>query len=549
MVTSVNSPVDGEVVTYDPRGFWAQHSIFQVYFGREGLNKVVPKINDWVINPETKQTMLCTAVDETTLIPTLRDITSQDDNSMTDAVGGLPDTYRVSFDTTSLPYTLQVDPRLRFGGSDIAYARLYRGTNAEDTASIISMMYDNQGNFLTNNIPLDDVARHNVTNILEKCVRVCKTTTELSNGEYVTLALLSSENRVATTRTLRVVKTSWIAAAAVDTRSVTHVSLISPYLSQVNPNVLEVPINVQLNALNIFAQVHYSDGTVSDPQTLTGKFALLGIEQFAGVSPSQDARLTLRYTLDNDEPASAATTADGKFVTTPYRLITSPQQGAFTIKLSGYPAWNSTEHAYRMHWFLTDLNRQTMLNVTSQVYYNESSDVFDGTKLGQIQRLSVRINLRDISSSYPSFIQQGFQTVTLDKTGDQPGPNWRIAFDINQQPLFGETLHARAVMITQNLWRVNVRFGAANFQDWLERIFYDAKPLYDIRSETKAPQPTHMVIFRDNVRTEVPIDQWDKEFQVSVNFSTASNIQIQFIRKEANTTLTLGVIAMPIKRV
>ena len=549
MVTQVTSPVDGEVVTYDPRGFWAQHSILQVYFGREGLNKVVPKINDWVINPETRQTMICTAVDELTLIPTLRDISSQDDTSMTDAVGGLPDTYRLSYDTNTLPYTLQVDPRFRVGGSDVAYARLYRGTNAEDSASIISMIYDNQGNLLTNNIPLDDVARHNVTNILEKGVRVCKTTANLSNGEYVTLAILSSENRVATTRTLRVVKTSWIAAAAVDTRTVTHVSLISPYLSAVNPNVLEVPINVQLNALNIFAQVHYSDGSISDPQSITGKFALLGIEQFAGVSPSQDARLTLRYTLDNDEPASAATTADGKFVTAAYRLVTTPQQGAFTIKLAGYPSWNATEHAYRMHWFLTDLNRQTMLNVTSQVYYNESSDVFDGTKFGQIQRLSVRINLRDISLSYPSFVHPQIQNVTLDKAGDQPGPNWRVAFDINQTPLFGTTLYARAAMITQNLWRVNVRFGAANFQEWLERIYYDSRPLYDARVENRPPQPTHMVIFRDNVRTEVPIDQWDKEFQVSVNFSTASNIQIQFIQKKDNATLILGVIAMPVKRV
>ena len=540
---------DGHTVTYDPNGLWKQWSINEVYTGSTGLNKYVPKINDWVVDPATGQVFRCTAVDDATLIPTLSPLTSGENTGLTDAVGNLPDTYRVTLDTTSIPYTLMVDPRFFVGGSDVSYARIYRGTNTTHTGEVLSFIYDNVGNLLGNNIPLEDVARHNVTNILQKAVKVCKTHTPLSNGEIVTLVVYSDEGRVFTERSMKVVLGSWIPATAADLRYVTHVSLQSPFMSTVDNTLLEYPINVQLSALNLFGVVHYSDGSQSDPQPIDGnKFAVFGLEQFVGVYPTQRAALTLRYRLDVNEAAYGAVSADGKFMTAAYQLVTTEQQGAYTVRLSGYPAWNVTESAYRMRWFMTDLNRDTAVDVTPYVYLNNTSDIFNGTLYGQAQTLSVRMNLRDLSTAYPSYIHTQVERVTLNGVGTAAGPNWKVAFDLNQQPLFGENLHATAVMINQNLWRVNVRFGAATYQEWLNRVYFDAKPLFDIRTEAKAPEPTHMVIFNGAVRTEVPIGNWDKEFQVAVNFSALSNIQIEFIRKMAATTLKLAVVAMPIKR-
>lgn len=545
---TITSPVDGAVVIYDPLGYWAQLSMDQTYLGREGLNKRVAKVNDWVIVPQTKQTFICDSVDEETLVPTLRDITNNGTGDLTSPVGSSPDTFRASFDNTSVPYLLSIDPRFFLYGNDVDYVRIYRGTDARDSTRVISVLYDNQGNFLSNNIPTIDVARVNTTGILMRAIKTCNTNTYLETGELITVVFYSADARVKGEAVLRVIQGSWIAGAEADERYITHISLQSPYASKVSVDLLEVPINVQVNALNVMGILHYSDGSMSDPQAIDGvKWKLLGLENFVGVWPSQKARLTLVYTLDPTEAANGAVTADGKMMTAPYQLITMPQNGAFSIKLSGYPTWNSTEQAYRLTWFMTDLNRQTMLNVTPYVYFNENSDVWDGKKLGQLQTLSTRINLRDISDSYPSFIHTQFEQVTLDKVGSAPGPNWRIAFDINQQPLFGTNLYAQAVMISQNLWRVNVRFGAANYQEWLERIYYDAKPIYDPRTEARAPAPTHMVIFKQNARTEVPIEQWNTEFQVSVNFADMSNIQIEFVRYEGSTRLTLAVVCMPVK--
>lgn len=541
---------DGYVVTYDPNGLWRQWSVNEIYTGTTGLNKFVPKIKDWVINPDTGQVLICTAVDDSTLIPTLSPLSSDNNISLTDAVGNLPDTYRVTIDTTSIPYTLMVDPRFWVGGSDASYAKLFRGTNTTHTGEVLSFIYDNIGTLLGNNIALEDVARNNVTNIFQKAVKVCKTNTLLGNGEIVTLVVYSDEGRVFTERSMKVVQSSWIPSAAADIRYVTHVSLESPFMSAVDNTLLEYPINVQLSAINLFGIVHYSDGSRSDPQPIDGaKFSVFGLDQFVGVYPTQRAGVTLVYRLDSNEAAYGAVSADGKHMTAAYQLVTTDQQGSYTIRLAGYPVWNVTEAAYKMKWFMTDLNRGTATEVTPYVYYNTSSDVFNGTRYGAAQTLSVRINLRDVSQSYPSYIHTQVQRVTLNSAGTVAGPNWKLAFDLNQQPLFGETLHATAVMINQNLWRLNLRFGASTYQEWLNRIYYDAKPLFDSRTESKALEPTHFVVFNGNVKTEVPITSWNTEFQVSVNYAALSNVQIEFIRKVGATALHLAVVAMPLKRI
>jgi hypothetical protein len=115
--------------------------------------------------------------------------------------------------------------------------------------------------------------------------------------------------------------------------------------------------------------------------------------------------------------------------------------------------------------------------------------------------------------------------------------------------LFGEALSAQVNMINQNLWRLNIRAGITNFNDWLDRVFYDSKPLYDLRKEQKAPEPTHIAMFIGAARSEVPISMWNQEFTVSLNLSSQSNLQMEFIRRTDQGDLRLGVVAVPLHSV
>lgn len=547
MSITIIAPIDGAPVNYVPNGAWQMHDINNVYFGREGYGKVIPKVRDMFIDPETGQQYLVTGHEATTYIPIYRLVGGGSTTSFVNAAAQ-PETYRAFFDATQRPYALKIDGRYTIHDAEATTARIYRGTDTTRADRVISALYDNQGALISNNIPLVDVARHNVTGIIQKAVRGCSSNTLLAEGETITVVYFNAQDRITSTATMRVVQGSWILPEEADGRHITHISLVSPYQLPADPTTLEVPINIQLNALNFYGVLHYSDGSVSDPQPIDGtKWVLLGLEQFVGVHPSQESKLTLRYLLDAGEAAAGATTANGKFMTAGYRMVSINQNGALTVKLAGYPVWNAAEQSYRMRWFMTDLNRDVRLEVTNYVHYNASSDIFNGSRLGVIQNLSVRINLRDVSDSYPSHVHTQTQLVVLDRLGSAAGANWRVAFDPNQDPLYGATTHARTTMVNQNLWRVNVRFGAVNQQEWLNRAYYDARPIYDPSTEARAPMPTHFVIFRGESRTEVDIAMWDREFQVTQNLSQQTALQIEWIRKEGNLRHTLAVTCMPLK--
>ena len=546
---TITAPYDNAVVNFERNGAFATHDWDSVYFGREGFNKVIPKVRDWIVKPLTGEIYVVTGHEPATYVPIYREIGSGSESGFTETAAQ-PDTYRAYYDGNQNPAILKVDGRFTVHDADASYARVYRGTDTTRADRIISAIYDNQGQLISNNVPLVDVARNNVTGIIQKGVRSCSVNTKLNNGETITLVFFTAQDRITSTAVMKVIQGSWVLPEEADGKHITHISLSSPYQNSINPTRIEVPINIQLNAMNFHGILHYSDGSQSTPQPIDGtKWSLLGLDHFVGVYPSQTSSLGLRYRLDPNEAASGATTADGKFMTTPYTLVTMPQNGALTVKLAGYPVWNQTDQAYRLRWFMTDLNRDVNIDVTNFVYYNASSDVFSGTRLGVIQNLSVRINLNDVSKAYPSVIHTQTQSLTLDKLGTDSGANWRIAFDINQTPLYGEQVHALCTMVNQNLWRVNMRFGAVNVSEWLQRAYYAARPIYDPSTEAKAPEPTHFAVFQGSTRTEVPVSQWDREFQVSQNLYNQTALQVEWVVYEGSTRLILASTIMPLKQV
>lgn len=542
---------DGAKVTYDVNGRWQLWSLNDVYTGTIGTRKYVPKVGDWIVNPATKIYYLVTSVNESTLVSTYEELGSTGEGSFTDAINNTPNTFRVLCDRTVYPYALSVDRRYFVGGQDVRWARIFRGTSAQDITKSISMLFDPSGAFIDNKIPTELVRFDSHTNVAANCVPTCYTYDDFVDGDQVTVVFYDDEGHAVASRVMWVLISSWIPSQNADQRYVDSVSLQTPFLSESDSSLVEMPINVPVTAFNMFGIVHYSDGSQSDPIPVnSGKFKIHGLERFVGVYPGQMSEIVLQYTLDANEASYSGTkSANGKFVSEVYRMVTVEQRGAFSAKITGYPQWNIQLQEFKMRYFMTDLDRETMFEVTPYVYYNVASDAFDGKKLGKIQNLSIRVNMKDVSSSLPSYIHTQTMSLVLLKAGDEPGSNWKIAFDLTQDPWYGERLVAEAVMINQNLWRMNLRNGYTNYGDWINRVFYDSKPVYDIGSETKAPDPTHMVIFQGtNQRTEVPIALWNQPINTSANFTLETNIYIQFIQRTAQGDLTLGVTGMPVKK-
>lgn len=536
---------DGFAPQYDPDARWCYWNLDEIYTGGPGLNRYVPKVNDWVIDRNTRSTLEVTAVDAFTLIPTLTPLSSIGVDG-SELIGPGSDSYRVYLDVSVTPHVMAVDARLKIHGSMNSFAKIFRGTNVGNTGHVLSFLYDGNGQFLTNNIPLELAAIDNHTNTTIKSVSVCHTNEELSDGELVTIVIYNEQGHVVTKRALIVENTSFIRNIGAGTRYISHISVKSAFLSASDTHLLEYPLNVPLQAFNMIGVVHYSDGDTLELPVDGGKFKMLGLERFVSTVPGQEIQLALSYALETNEVCYGAVSADGKYVTEAFRLISVPQNGAFTVKLFGYPHWVDSTVGYVMKWMMMDLNRDILFDVTPYVYYNTNSDVFSPLSYNNIQNLSVRINLRDVSGAFKPYIHTQTIAVVLKEPGDALTTHWVVGFEPGQNPFYGNNLFAKTTMVNANLWKVNITSSFANQTDWLQALYHDSKPLMDRRTEIAAPTPTHFVIIKGASREEFPITQWSEDLFVGMPLGSTGTLMVEFIKRTTNNDLRLAVAGLPI---
>lgn len=547
MATQITAP-DGAKVIYDQEAPWREWNLGDIYMGTVGVNKFIPKVGDWVRNLITMERFRVTGhVNYVAQLEPIEENAAEGNASLSAGVGSNPETYRAHLDTTVVPHVMRIDGRLTVNGNEISYARIFRGTDTSSTGRVLSRRYDGNGEFIDDKIPLELTAVVQ-TNIAQKYVPSFAVSEDLPEGSTVTVVIYEEQGHVATRRTLFVNHGSTTPGIELSRDYITHVAIESPFMSTTVSNQLEVPQNVTLDAINMMGVVHYQSGKIVKLPIDNNRFRVLGLEDFILTQPGDDASIVLSYRLSPGEQ-SEFLSLDGKHVNSTYKLLVTVHQGALSVKLAGFPRWRSDTQEYQMRWFLTDLDRATMMDVTPYVLYNGSSDVFDPVGYSKVQRLSVRLNLKDASQALVSYNHQSTQSVILDGPGTSQGTNWRVGFVPNQDPLYGQGLSAQCVMTNQNLWRVNARSGFTTQDDWLAALFYATRPLYNNRNETKAPTPTHFRVFTATGSTVIPIDKWNAEFSVGVNLAGQSNLQIEWIKRVNNVDLRLGVSCIPLKQI
>ncbi len=536
---------DGFAPQYDPNGRWCHWNLNEIFTGGPGQGKYVPKVGDWVINTPARVTYEVSSVDPFTLLSALAPINQIGDGN--DLGGDGLGNFIVYHDTSVVPYVLAIDARWTVPGTMNTYVKIFRGGDASQaTGKVLSFLYDSNGNFLTNNIPLELAAIDNHDNVAIKVPVVSHTNEQLADGELVTVVAYNAQGHVTRKQQMVVENTSFIRGQGAPTKYISHISLKTNFLSQNDANVILYPLNVPLIGMNARGVIHYSNGDTLEMEIDNTKFSLLGLEPFVATVPGQRVPLTLRYKLQTDEICYGAVSADGKYAVAPYDLIADAQNGAYTVKLFGYPYFVDSATGYAMKWFMMDLLRSTMFDVTPDVSYNQNSDAFSPLLYNETQNLSVRINLRDVSGAFKSYIHTQTLAVNLREPVDANNTHWSVQFDPGQNPFYGVNLHARTQMVNSNLWNIQVHSNRANFQDWIRDVYKATKPLLDRRSQVAPPDPTHFVIFKGANRHEFPITSWNQQLTVSTAIGSSGTLFIEFIRRTAGGDLRLAVAGLPI---
>lgn len=554
-LSGVAGSQDGHAPIYDADGRWQTWSLAQVYMGTVGFNHYVPNVKDYVIDPDTDEKWRVVSVDPTTLIPTLVKVVPVDTGEFSDidvllgvGPGTQSDTYRVYIDKSVIPHTLAVDARLKVNGSMVTSAKIFKGSVRDGSAQAISAMYDQSGTLLGQSIPLELVAMPNQQNLAVKSVPVCYTTENLVDNEIVTAVFYSDTGGVVSTRQLIVENTAFIRSSDSAVKYITEIKLETPFLSEADPTQIVYPINVPLAGMNLMGVVEYSDGSSLRMPVDGTKFQIFGFEHFVATVVGQKMPVVLKYNLSPGEIVYGATVAGDRFMSKVYKAITKKAEGAYTTKLYGYPVWIDAINGYRMEWYLYNLERELVYRATPYVSFNANTRAFDPLAYGVSQRVSVSVNLRDVNPVYKNYIHVQTMDIVLAQAGNEnTGTLWTIGFDPGQNPPFGAGNFAAVVMVNQNYWKVKVDAGAATQDDWLNRLYFNAKPLVDTARESLPPTPTHFKVIRGMQEIEFPISQWNQEQVFSQPFTNYDTVFVKFFKRTVENDLQLSVIGLPIR--
>ncbi len=548
---------DGVTPVYQPYGRWCWWSINEIYMGSSspGQNKYVPKVNDYVIDPSVYDVFVVESVDPVALTSVLAPIAppyistafTPADVLFGVGPGTQSDTYRIYLDQSVTPYVLAVDIRLRVAGTRASYAKLFLGSTLDNTGTVISMVYDNNGNFVSQNVPLELVGIDNVTNYSIKTISVCNTNITIPDGEIVTAVIYDDQGGVVSKRQLLVENTSFIRSVNVSQKYVTGIALKSPFLSAIAPSTINFPLNLPVNALNLTGVVSYSDGSSVEMPVDGTKFSIIGLGQYVSTIVGQVLPLVLSYQLASNEIAYGAVAGNTKYVTAPYNIETIDADNSYAVKIYGYPEWTGT-NGYTMRWFLFNLDRNVFFDVTRYVTFSAATGIFNPTQYGYLQRKAIQLNLSQVSGTFNPYIATQLVDISLLQAPSGTATPWTMSqVSGSDIPAYGTGLIATISSTTGNS-SVNISAGITDFNTWLTEVYNQTFPLLSA-NEIAPPTPTHFALMYMGVEIIYPIANWNQNLSVNGVFTNYSNVYIRFINRTASGDQQLSIAGMLIDQV
>lgn len=545
----------------NPDGMWQIFNRRDIYTGPNGTGQYVPNVEDEVhdIQGNEIRRFIVIAVDPTTLLSTLqavREVSFDRDIEPSDILFGVtPSTYRMFVDRSVSPARIQPDRRLLVGASAAMYCKIFKGIDTSATGTVISAWYDNAGAYVGENLPMELVASDRYDNNTGiKSVQAGWTSAQLVEGETVTAVIYDAEGIVIEVKRMLVTNTGFIRSVDAFSKAVVGISLKSPFLAATNSSILNYPVNLPLNAMNLTGVVHYSNGETLELSVDGTRFSAEGLEAFAPTGVGQTAELTLKYRLQAGETAFGNLNyAEDQFSET-YTVQTVAVEGRYSVQLYCYPVWVSQTAGYRLSWFLYDLERSIKYEVTPFVTIDPSTSVYSPVNYGAKQTLSVYLDLQNVNAIYREYIHVQFVDVILNHPGTRRPPtgglpNWQVTQVAGAVPLYGKSSFMTFYQQSPSSRQVKVKGEFATQEEWLDAIYYRSRPLFNPSTETRAPEPTHFNLVVSGTSTTLSLSQWDKIITLSQQITNGDTAYLEFFKRTPDADLQLSKVGLPIFQV
>lgn len=538
---------DGATPIYQPDARWNMWSIHEIYLGGIGQNKFIPKVDDYVIEPETGVTYKVTDLNNVTFVPELSPINITHTQSTDQILSSTNDNYRIYFDKSITPFTLAVDGFMRVYSSTATFARIYQGGFIDNT-KIISRRYDNNGNFVGHDIPLQLVAFNTHDNYAIKNIPACNTTADLSDGELCTVVIFDSNGKVLSKVSCIIEETTYVAQAYAEQKYITQIFLKSAFINTSQPDEINYPVNLPIPSFNPIGVVQYNDGSQIEYPVDGDKFRLYGLDQFVSTIIGHKVPLVLSYRMDPSEAALASVQSDNYYVTRPYSLKVSNPNTSYNVKLFVYPVWINEVNGYNYKVYLMNLDRNVLFDVTTLVSLSSNSPSFNPTAYGITQRLIFNINLASVSGIYNNYLH--VQTVDIILRGaanDLSATNvWEVGNQVpTSVPYYGTNLRASRDNIVGN--KITIHNNLSTVQEFINALYKPTLPLFNPLTEIEPLEPTHIEVKYFTESIIVPISEFNTQFTFNASVGMFSNIDIVFLKETVSQYFKLSVASLTVR--
>jgi hypothetical protein len=531
----------------------------QIFTGLPGTGLYCPNVNDLIIDLISGW-YLVTTIDITTgrctYIPwQLPNITQN--NVIVDSLLGVGtadqrETWRVYVDTRQMPYSMQIDGRLHLYRSDADYYKVFLGTDLTANGTLVSASYTPSGEFVGENIGLEHVGHDDINNWAIWAPAAGNTNRRMHDGEVVTVVLYSADGHMLSHASMLVQNTALVRRTAAGLKQVVSIGLRSPYLSEADPSQLVVPINIDLKTAVMTGVVRYNTGEEMEIPVIldgTGKMSLHGLIWYSPTIQAYPKDLTLAYRLSEDEYSLVHGVTENGAIAAPFTIRAVAADGAYSVRLYAFPTWNSPAGRYDLDFWLFNIDRDVYYRVPRSVVEIPDNEVpFDGQDFTTLQRLKFGVELSNVDTILPNYKHVQSVEIVVSKAGTEPGDKWQVKCDPAQAKFFGAGKAAKNRFVNVNLSYLDLKVGALDIGDWLNKLYYPLNHLFDDTTEVSAPEPTHFVIHTKTREYQFSVAAWDQEFPILNDAAEGETIYIRWLRETANSQLQLGVTGLAVEQ-
>lgn len=450
--------------------------------------------------------------------------------------------YRVYVDDSVYPHNVAVDSSFVLWGSSIKSYKIFKGSDIGDSGKVLTRALNSNLEIVDSFISVENVDNANGVYSVPKPAYFID---NVNNGEMLTLVAYNEHNSVVNITRMLAVKTGFVRTTNQNTKFVTGIRLVSPYLDN-DSSVINVPINMPIQSVALQAAVKYSDGSEVTLPVDGGKVRLDGASSYVATIVGQSVKLVLKYYLSDDEVNYSTLNGSEKHIARVYTMKSINVDGAHTVKMLTYPTWDEANGSWSLKHWLVNLERNICRDITSHVRMTQTSDVYNPSRYGVVQRLAFSVNLRDVSPMFNDY--QHVQTVNVNLiSGPSSLTPWTVEFTPDQEPPFGWNLFADMSYVDANQWKLKLDSGHDSEHNWLVNLYRNQEPLFDSERELEAPDPTHFRLVFKNGVVDYNLYQYKNELIVPNDLKEGETLFIQFYRRIGDQELYLGVAGIPVR--